>query len=147
MAILTDRQEREIRFKYAAGHSTQRELASEYRVSQAWISVLASTREKRLTRRGTIRYAAMQAKNRIDCTARKNGCAELDCSLDELEQHMKDSTTCALCGGSDTLSVDHCHLTGEFRGMLCSHCNSLLGFAKDDSETLRKAMVYLGGVS
>jgi len=32
---------------------------------------------------------------------------------------------CAICGADDgTLDVDHCHETGEVRGMLCRSCNT-----------------------
>lgn len=41
------------------------------------------------------------------------------------------------------LYVDHCHKTGEIRGLLCGGCNSMLGYAKDDIEVLQKAIDYL----
>jgi hypothetical protein len=41
------------------------------------------------------------------------------------------------------LSVDHCHKTGRVRGLLCHHCNSLLGFSVDNIETLESAIKYL----
>lgn len=54
---------------------------------------------------------------------------------------------CAICGRLDDareyLSVDHCHTTGEVRGLLCSHCNLGLGKFSDDPETLRRAIRYL----
>lgn len=40
-------------------------------------------------------------------------------------------------------AIDHNHETGEFRGILCTNCNSLLGMAKDSTEVLRKAIEYL----
>lgn len=40
-------------------------------------------------------------------------------------------------------AIDHNHETGEFRGILCLSCNSMLGMAKDSSETLEKASAYL----
>lgn len=43
-----------------------------------------------------------------------------------------------------SLSVDHNHKTGKVRGLLCTKCNSLLGFARDDIELLRRAIKYLG---
>jgi hypothetical protein len=39
--------------------------------------------------------------------------------------------------------VDHCHKSGKIRGVLCSYCNLLLGNAKDNIETLKKAIQYL----
>lgn len=41
------------------------------------------------------------------------------------------------------LCVDHCHKTGEIRGLLCSTCNTALGNAKDDPKILRKLAAYL----
>lgn len=41
------------------------------------------------------------------------------------------------------LDVDHDHTTGRVRGLLCSMCNSLLGYAKDNIKTLERAIKYL----
>src|SRR5574341_371064 len=41
------------------------------------------------------------------------------------------------------LSLDHCHATGKIRGALCSRCNTMLGYANDDTELLRNAIRYL----
>lgn len=42
-----------------------------------------------------------------------------------------------------TLYVDHCHTTGKVRGLLCDHCNNLLGRAKDSISVLQEAIKYL----
>lgn len=39
--------------------------------------------------------------------------------------------------------VDHCHTTGEIRGLLCFSCNVGLGKFKDDEELLLRAVRYL----
>ena len=56
---------------------------------------------------------------------------------------------CAICGYWDMSDknvfplVDHCHLTGKVRGLLCMACNQMLGKAKDQPETLLNAARYL----
>jgi hypothetical protein len=41
------------------------------------------------------------------------------------------------------LCVDHNHVTGKIRGLLCNHCNRMLGCAKDNSDILRRGAQYL----
>lgn len=41
--------------------------------------------------------------------------------------------------------VDHCHLTGKVRGILCKTCNLMLGNAKDDIKILQMGIEYLKG--
>jgi len=48
-----------------------------------------------------------------------------------------------VCKTRKTLSVDHCHKTGQVRGLLCGKCNSGLGYFGDDTVLLQKAMDYL----
>lgn len=52
---------------------------------------------------------------------------------------------CAICGEKPSieLNVDHCHKTGQVRGLLCSPCNLGLGNFKDNSNRLYKAVEYL----
>ena len=42
-----------------------------------------------------------------------------------------------------SLHVDHCHVGGQVRGLLCHHCNIALGEAKDDPAVLRRMADYL----
>jgi hypothetical protein len=53
---------------------------------------------------------------------------------------------CDICNrppGTHGLHVDHCHLTGVFRGWLCGECNLGLGKFKDSSDLLVAAARYL----
>lgn len=54
---------------------------------------------------------------------------------------------CAICGrapyGVRGLVVDHNHLTGEVRGLLCQPCNSAIGQLQDSPVLLAKAAAYL----
>jgi hypothetical protein len=54
---------------------------------------------------------------------------------------------CAGClvalDGAQNTHIDHCHLTGMFRGLLCSSCNLALGKVGDDPSTLRRLAEYL----
>lgn len=56
---------------------------------------------------------------------------------------------CAICGGVNKsgkrLAVDHCHETGEVRGLLCTNCNTAIGKLGHDQALLRAAIQYLGG--
>jgi len=63
---------------------------------------------------------------------------------DEALKALKAGTTeCVICGASGTLVVDHNHVTGEVRGMLCNHCNRGLGHFRDDPDLLEFARMYL----
>ena len=45
--------------------------------------------------------------------------------------------------GKRSVVVDHNHETGDVRGILCSKCNLVLGHARESTEILYKAIVYL----
>ena len=59
---------------------------------------------------------------------------------------------CAICGKPEwviyrgkirSLCIDHNHITGKIRRLLCNTCNRVLGLMGDDPERLRKAASYL----
>jgi hypothetical protein len=53
---------------------------------------------------------------------------------------------CYICGEPEigrALSIDHDHITGKVRGLLCSNHNRALGLLADDPELLLKAHAYL----
>jgi Autographiviridae endonuclease VII len=60
----------------------------------------------------------------------------------------KQNRRCAICKSSSPnhfrgWNIDHCHKTGRVRGVLCHHCNLLLGNAKDSANILQAAQSYL----
>jgi len=60
---------------------------------------------------------------------------------------------CAICGRPETakhqngtiksLAIDHDHVTGEVRGLLCVKCNTGIGYFHEDPVILQKAIEYL----
>lgn len=54
---------------------------------------------------------------------------------------------CAICGREPrddiSLHVDHDHVTGQIRKLLCFKCNNALGDFDDDPQMLQKAIAYL----
>ena len=55
---------------------------------------------------------------------------------------------CAICGEHQStfdkaLAIDHDHVTGKVRGLLCILCNTALGKFKDDQNLLHSAIEYL----
>jgi len=59
---------------------------------------------------------------------------------------LKQKGVCMICGKPESkrkLSVDHDHKTGRVRGLLCNHCNRLLGDAYDNIKILQSAISYL----
>lgn len=72
-------------------------------------------------------------------------------SLAEYNEMLKSQGgKCAICGGCEPIedrmmAVDHCHTTGKVRGILCSNCNRAIGLFRDNIESLKNAIKYLGG--
>ena len=64
------------------------------------------------------------------------------------EMLIAQDNSCACCGAHEDefkrrLHVDHVHATGQVRALLCTRCNPLVGFAKEDIERLEMAATYL----
>ena len=53
----------------------------------------------------------------------------------------------AICGAPDREDVDHDHVFGNVRGILCFNCNGGLGQFKDNVDNLSKAISYLRGTT
>jgi len=78
-------------------------------------------------------------------TLRRYGLTEAD--WDGLISRQQDR--CAICrtdrpgGRGERWHVDHDHVSGQVRGLLCHHCNMGIGFFRDDPEVIRAAAVYV----
>lgn len=78
-------------------------------------------------------------------------------TIDEyLDLAEKQDFVCAICGKENfamgashtgLLVVDHAHITGEVRGLLCHNCNRALGLLQDSTQNLYKALEYLEGAT
>lgn len=73
-------------------------------------------------------------------------------SLDEFNfRFEKQNGLCLICErelqmthlSGDSVVVDHCHINGHVRGLLCNECNRGLGYFKDNINSLSNAIKYL----
>jgi len=55
----------------------------------------------------------------------------------------KQNNKCAICDEVKKLHIDHDHLTGKIRGLLCGRCNRGIGHFKDNIIVLVNAIRYL----
>ena len=66
-------------------------------------------------------------------------------TLDELNELLK-IDQCQICDKvlvGIKKHIDHCHVSGKVRGILCQNCNMALGQFKDDTTILLNAIKYL----
>jgi hypothetical protein len=68
-----------------------------------------------------------------------------------ISEDERKTAVCCIClmnvngDEGDSMTVDHDHNTGEFRGFLCHRCNTGLGHFQDSVELLERAIFYLQG--
>lgn len=54
------------------------------------------------------------------------------------------NSKCLICKKTTkVLCIDHCHLTGLVRGLLCTQCNTGIAMFRDDIGLLEEAIEYL----
>ena len=91
------------------------------------------------------RYAANREAYRARALDNKVGKGAHDFYQAEITK----SDKCRICKVAEAdapkgrLAVDHCYDTGEFRGLLCSNCNTAIGLLQDDISSLTAAIEYL----
>ena len=91
------------------------------------------------------------------CLVCKNTVSNYGITGPQRDQMLADQDhRCAICENKLTFTgrraatnssavIDHCHKTGEVRGILCGKCNLGLGRFDDNISTLYNAIAYLGG--
>lgn len=97
--------------------------------------------------------AVLNAGNVIDLNAKEYRRISLSTSTKRLvspERYFElfdmQQGACAICrkeSPDKMLAVDHCHVEGHVRGLLCQTCNMALGMFKDKIDVLAKAIQYL----
>lgn len=91
-------------------------------------------------------YKDWYKRNKLDKIREYGLLSNYNITLEEYRKLLEGQNgVCKICGKSDSkaLSVDHSHITGEIRGLLCQKCNSGLGMFNDSPELLNKAIEYL----
>ena len=72
-------------------------------------------------------------------------------SLEDYDRLMEEQhNSCGICGAHQSeferrFSVDHCHQTGDVRGLLCDGCNTGIGALMEDRDIMEAAIQYLHG--
>lgn len=96
------------------------------------------------------RQRAYQKENRESILARKpdqSRFCRYRITADDFKHLLHEQGgVCAICGGlggKKGLCVDHDHDSRKIRALLCSTCNSAIGFLKDSSDMARRALEYL----
>jgi len=85
-------------------------------------------------------------KNKIKCSELRRN---FNITLEDYNNILKrQKNRCAICGidkckTGRNFAVDHCHKTGNVRGLLCALCNTGIGKLNDDIKLLKKAIKYL----
>jgi Recombination endonuclease VII len=62
-------------------------------------------------------------------------------TVEKLEQLLAGG--CGACGSMTNLGIDHDHVTGRVRGVLCNNHNVALGMVHDSPEELRALALYI----
>lgn len=59
------------------------------------------------------------------------------------EMKYSQNNKCKICEKQNELCVDHCHVNGKIRGLLCNNCNAALGMMKENIKIIKNAINYL----
>lgn len=83
-------------------------------------------------------------KDRVKANVRAYRATKYGISLKEYEVLLKKCNgLCMICIKNEATCIDHCHESGEVRGLLCRPCNLALGFFRDNLSSIKNATKYL----
>jgi len=96
-------------------------------------------------------------RHNLDKSKHKNSCLKKSYGIDLFQYKellARQGGVCAICLQKENiidsrtkefkqLSVDHDHVSGKVRGLLCHNCNRAIGLLKDDVNKLQRALEYL----
>jgi len=84
-------------------------------------------------------------QNRRELVANKIRFRKYDITQQQFDEMLQQQNgQCAICQKPmDKIHIDHNHVTGLVRQLLCNNCNLGLGFFKDDTGILRSAIDYI----
>ncbi len=137
---------------YRAAHKEQRKAAlTEYKRKNKDVlrtkrrAYLAGRKEEQREYQASY-HEAHRAEQRNRQLIKRHGisAAEFDALL------ASQGGVCAVCGeagGMRRPAVDHSHITGDIRGILCSNCNTAIGLLADLPERADAAALYLRAAS
>lgn len=114
-----------------------------YICKQCVIEVRAEKKERE--RRHKVYQDALKADARKDANLQRH----YGMSLEDYHTRLSEQgDRCAICGRDQegfvrAFAVDHDHVTGRVRGILCPDCNRGLGGFQDNPNLLRRAADYL----
>jgi len=98
---------------------------------------------KQCSNKSRNKYAAKVGKDFLNNKAMAK---RYSLSIDEVVD-LKSITTCGICNESlptrKDKHIDHCHISGKVRGILCSKCNHGLGLFRDNVTYLQGAISWL----
>jgi len=107
---------------------------------QSCCKICADIANKKTKEKDPQKYAEMRRKNKLK--------KKYNLTLENFNVlKIKQKSSCAICKNKLKIGngthVDHCHKTGDVRGLLCNSCNRGIGYLQDSIEILKSAVNYL----
>lgn len=101
----------------------------------------AKSKPKRNARLRTWRAKNPQKARALD---RRKRLAKYGLTEEKLEAMIRAQNACCfLCKRKDRLVIDHCHVTGDIRRLLCIPCNNVVGWIENNKGMNARLIEYL----